>query len=68
VEGVFVTTPMGGLNLGFSQQVIKGKGTIRFSVNDLLWSQKFKATSKYGTVDGSINERGDSSVVNLGFY
>jgi hypothetical protein len=67
VEGVFVTTPMGGLNLGFSQQVIKGKGTIRLSVNDLLWSQKFKATSKYGTVDVSINERGDSRVVNLGF-
>ncbi len=67
VEGVFVTTPMGGLNFGFSQQVIKGKGTIRFSVNDLLWSQKFKATSKYGTVDVSINERGDSRVVNLGF-
>jgi iron complex outermembrane recepter protein len=67
VEGVFVTNPMGGLNLGFSQQVIKGKGTIRLSVNDLLWSQKFKATSKYGTVDVSIRERGDSRVVNLGF-
>jgi outer membrane receptor protein involved in Fe transport len=67
VEGVFVTKPMGGLNLGFSQQVIKGKGTIRLSVNDLLWSQKFKAVSRYGTVDVSINERGDSRVVNLGF-
>jgi outer membrane receptor protein involved in Fe transport len=67
VEGVFVTEPMGGLNLGFSQQVIKGKGTIRLSVNDLLWTQKFKGSSKYGTVDVNINERGDSRVVNLGF-
>lgn len=67
VEGVFVTTPMGGLNLGFSQQVIKGKGTIRLSVNDLLWTQKFKAISKYGTVDVAINERGESRVVNIGF-
>jgi len=67
VEGVFLTKPMGGLNLGFSQQVIKGKGTIRLSVNDLLWTQKFRAISKYGTVDVNIKERGDSRVVNLGF-
>lgn len=67
VEGVFVTKSMGGLNLGFSQQVIKGKGTVRLSVNDVLWSQKFRAISKYGTVDVKINEKGDSRVVNLGF-
>lgn len=66
IEGVFVTRPMGGLNVGFSQLVIKGKGTIRLSVNDLLWSQRFRASSKYGTVDVKINERGDSRVVNLG--
>lgn len=67
VEGVFLAKPMGGLNLGFSQQVIKGKGTIRLSVNDLLWTQRFRGFSKYGTVDVKINERGDSRVVNLGF-
>jgi iron complex outermembrane recepter protein len=67
VEGVFLTKPMGGLNLGMSQQVMKGKGTLRLSVNDVLWSQRFRADSKYGTVDVKINERGDSRVANIGF-
>ena len=67
VEGVFLAKPMGGLNLGMSQQVLKGKGTVRLSVNDVLWSQRFRADSKYGTVDVKINERGDSRVANLGF-
>lgn len=67
VEGVFQAKSMGALSVGFSQQVIKGKGTIRLSVQDILWSQRFRAISKYGTVDVSINERGDSRVVNLGF-
>jgi hypothetical protein len=67
VEGVFVTKPMGGLNIGFSQNVLKGKGTIRLNVSDVLWTQRFRAISKYGTVDVKINERGDSRVVNLGF-
>ena len=67
VEGVFLAKPMGGLNLGLSQQVLKGKGTLRLSVNDVLWSQRFRAVSKYGTVDVKIDERGDSRVANLGF-
>lgn len=67
VEGVFQAKSMGALSVGFSQQVMKGKGTIRLSVQDLLWSQRFRAISKYGTVDVSLTERGDSRVANLGF-
>lgn len=67
IEGVFEARPMGGLNIGFSQQVLKGKGTIRMNVRDILWTQGFKAISKYGTVDAQIGERGDSRVVNIGF-
>ena len=67
IEGVFESRPMGGLNIGFSQQVIKGKGTIRLAVRDVLWTQRFGAISKYGTVDATIRERNDSRVVNLGF-
>ena len=58
---------MGALNVGFSQQVIKGKGTVRLSVNDLFWTQQFKAVSKYGTVDVSLNERSEPRIVTLGF-
>ena len=67
IEGVFEAGSVGGLNVGFSQQIIKGKGTIRLSVRDILWSQGFNAISRYGTVDARISEKGDSRVVNLGF-
>lgn len=67
IEGVFKSRPMGGMNIGFSQQVIKGKGTIRLTVRDVLWSQRFRGSSKYGTVDAAISERNDSRVVNIGF-
>ena len=67
IEGVLKSRPMGGMNIGFSQQVIKGKGTIRLTVRDVLWSQRFGGSSKYGTVDAVIRERSDSRVVNIGF-
>ncbi len=46
---------------------MKGKGTLRFNVRDVLYSQKFRGTTKYGTVDATFQERGDSRVVNVGF-
>ena len=67
VEGVFQAKAMGALAAGFSQQVMKGKGTIRLNVSDIFWTQRFSAMSKYGTVDINISERGDSRVANIGF-
>jgi hypothetical protein len=67
IESVFQSAAVGGLNLGFSQQILKDKGTIRFNVRDVLYSQRFRATAKYGTVDAIINERGDSRVATIGF-
>ncbi len=67
IDGVFEAKPMGSLSLGFTQQVLKGKGTLRLNVRDVFYTQGFKASSKYGTVDVKIRERGDSRVVNLGF-
>jgi outer membrane receptor protein involved in Fe transport len=67
IEGVFQAKPVGGLNIGFSQQMFKGSGTLRFTVRDIFWTQGFKAVSKYGTVDVKIRERGDSRVANIGF-
>ncbi|HEX2606025.1 MAG TPA: TonB-dependent receptor [Flavisolibacter sp.] len=67
LEGVIQTRPMGIMNLGFSQQVMKGKGTLRLNIRDVLYTQQFKASSKYGNVDAAFQERSDSRVVNIGF-
>ncbi|HVF96789.1 MAG TPA: outer membrane beta-barrel family protein, partial [Flavisolibacter sp.] len=66
LEGVIKANAMGGLNAGFSQQVWKDKGTLRFNVRDIFLSQRFKATTKYGTVDAAFQELNDSRVVTLG--
>src|SRR6476620_2964430 len=67
VEGVIITRPMGALSIGLSQQVMKGNGTVRFNLRDVLNTQNFKASSKYGSVDASFQEKHDSSVVNIRF-
>ncbi|MFN2438552.1 MAG: TonB-dependent receptor domain-containing protein [Chitinophagaceae bacterium] len=67
VEGVIKSKPMGMVSAGFSQQVFKGKGTVRLNVRDIFYTQKFRGESKYGSVDASFQERGDNRAVNLGF-
>ena len=58
---------MVALNIGFSQTIMKEKATIRFTVRDILYTQGFRAISKYGDVDVVINERNDSRVATIGF-
>ncbi len=67
IESVLKTKPMGMVALGFSQQVMKGKGTLRLNIRDIFYTQQFSAVSKYGHVDAGFTQRNDSRVVNLGF-
>ena len=67
LEGVFKIQPIGVMNLGVSKQVMKGKGTIRFSARDILYSQKAKGTILYSNVDVSFQQVRDSRQVGLGF-
>jgi iron complex outermembrane receptor protein len=67
IEGVLETRPMGMLSVGASQQIMKGKGTLRLNIRDVLYTQKFQAKSRYGTVDAAFQEARDSRVVNIGF-
>ena len=55
------------MNMGFSKQVWKGKGTFRLSVRDVLYSQKAKGNIKYSNIDASFQQRRDSRQVALGF-
>jgi iron complex outermembrane recepter protein len=67
IEGVIKIRPMGMMSAGVSQQVLKGKGTVRLNVRDIFYTQQFKAVSKYGNVDAAFQNRNDSRVVNVGF-
>ena len=66
-EGVFRIKGLGTMNLGVSKQVMKGKGTIRFSARDILNSQKASGTVLYSNIDASFQQVRDSRQVALGF-
>jgi iron complex outermembrane recepter protein len=67
VEGVFKIQGFGMMNMGCSKQVLKDKGAIRFNVRDVLWSQKIKGTSQFGTIDAAFQQMGETRVANISF-
>ncbi|HEY0042338.1 MAG TPA: outer membrane beta-barrel family protein, partial [Flavisolibacter sp.] len=67
IEGVIKASPMGSINLGFSQQIMKEMGTLRLSIRDVFYTQRFKGSTKYGNVDAAFQEQNDTRVVTLGF-
>ncbi len=67
IEGVIRGKGMGMLNAGFSYPVMKNNGTLRLGVRDILWTNRMRATTKYGNVDAAFREVRDTRVVNLGF-
>ena len=67
VEGVIVTKPMGGVSAGFSQKILKERGTLRLNVRDIFRTQRFRAVSQYGNVDAAFQNSWDSRQLSVGF-
>jgi outer membrane receptor protein involved in Fe transport len=67
VEGVIMGKSFGMIAAGVSKEILKKKGTIRFNVRDIFWTQRFRGVSKYSNIDASFRETNDSRVVNIGF-
>lgn len=67
VEGVFRIKGFGTMNMGVTKQVLKGKGSLRFTVRDVLYSQKIKGDIKYSNIDAHFQQQRDSRQAALGF-
>ncbi len=67
VEGVFRIKGFGKMDMGVTKQILKGKGTLRLSGRDVLWSQKISGTSRFSNIDAMFQQRKDSRQVALGF-
>jgi len=67
VDGVFRIQGIGAMNMAFSKQVFKGKGTFRLNFRDILFTQKANRTIKYSNIDAAFQQRRDSRQVALGF-
>jgi iron complex outermembrane recepter protein len=67
VEGVIFIKPIAQMNLGFSKQILKGKGTVRLNARDIFNGSKFRGYSKYGTVDAQFVNVNDNRAVGISF-
>jgi iron complex outermembrane recepter protein len=67
VEGVIFIKPIAQVNVGFSKQVLKGKGSIRLNARDIFNGSKFRGYSKYGTVDAQFVNINDNRSVGISF-
>lgn len=67
IDGVFRIKGFGMMNMGISKQILKGKGSLRFNVRDMLYSQKIKGEIKYSNVDAAFQQQRDSRQFSIGF-
>ncbi|HEY0678272.1 MAG TPA: outer membrane beta-barrel family protein [Chitinophagaceae bacterium] len=67
IEGQIKIRSMGQLALGVSKQVMKGKGSVRFNVRDVLYTQKAKGEINFESTEARFQNMRDSRVANLTF-
>ncbi len=67
IEGTLVANDMGAVNVGFSKQILKKKGSLRLNIRDVFYTQQFSGYSKYQNIDVTIKNTRDSRVANLSF-
>ena len=67
IEGQMVANPMWQISTGVQKQILKTKGTLKLSINDIFNSQQFSGSVKYQDIDVVIKNHGDRRRVALTF-
>lgn len=68
LEGVIYIEPIKQVDMGFSKQVLKGKGTVKLNFRDLFrGGSTFVGYSKYGNVDAHFKDINDNRSVSMSF-
>lgn len=67
VEGQIMMHPLGQLSAGVSKQVLKGKGSIKLNMRDILYTQFPKGNINFDNTEAFFSNRFDSRVANLSF-
>jgi len=63
-----VLDPQWGLSVGAQKNIMKGKGTLRFNMTDIFWTNLPKATVEYkGSYVENWHAYRESRVANLSF-
>ena len=67
VEGQILIQPMGAASVGVSKQILKQKGSLRFNVRDLFYTQFPKGHINFQNTEAYFENRRDSRVANISF-
>lgn len=66
-EAQIMLDPMGQLSVGISKQVLKGKGTIKANVRDILYTQKPQGQINFKQTEAHFRNTRDTRVANITF-
>jgi iron complex outermembrane recepter protein len=67
IDGVIIINPLYSIDLGVGKTILKKKGSLRFSLKDVFFSQKASGYTKYDNVDIQFSQLRNSRVFNLAF-
>jgi iron complex outermembrane recepter protein len=67
IEGQMVANPMWRMDAGLQKQVLKTKGSLKFSIRDIFASQHFSGFVNYQDIDVFIKNRHDNTTASLTF-
>ena len=65
--GLYATKPMGMLNAGLQKNIWNKKGSIRFNVNDIFWTNRFNGTAIYKDIDFRVKAQWPSRQFRITF-
>ncbi|HEX8334341.1 MAG TPA: outer membrane beta-barrel family protein, partial [Segetibacter sp.] len=66
--GYSVSKPQGAIDVGAQKTIMKGKGTVRLNVTDILWTNRPRVTVTYeGSYIENWHARRETRVANLNF-
>ena len=67
VEGQILIQPMGSASMGVSKQILKQKGSLRFNIRDIFYTQYPRGHINFQNTQAYFENRRDSRVANLTF-
>jgi hypothetical protein len=67
IYGLLLAKPMGMVNLGLQKSVMAKKATIRLNIQDLFWTNKFRASTEFEDISLKVRSLWPSRQVRLTF-
>ena len=67
VDGQIIIDPLGQMSIGLAKQVLKGKGTLKLNVRDVLYTGTVSGNFHVQNMDARFTNARDSRVANLTF-